>query len=98
MKGKDERRNSKGRPHKLPELNVIIAQCLGQEVNGISAAEQILNALRLKAKKGDIRAAEALLNRGYGLPKQGLEVTGMLTVQWNEQKTYEAKPEANAGA
>jgi hypothetical protein len=90
--------NPNGRPRKLPALDAIIADVLGQETNGISVAQQILNALKIKAKKGDIRAAEALLNRGYGLPKQSLEVSGALTVLWNEEKTYEAKPETNAGA
>ncbi len=96
-KGEDKRRNANGRPHKLPDLNILLANVLGQEKDGITAAEQILNALRIKANKGDIRAAEVLLNRGYGLPKQGLEISGVLNVQWNEEKTYEAKPETDPG-
>ncbi len=97
-KGEDNRRNPNGRPKKLPELSALMAEVLGEETDGLTAAQQILKALRTKAKRGDIRAAEALLNRGYGLPKQSLEVSGGLILNWNEQKTYEAKPETDAGA
>lgn len=90
--------NLAGKPPKLPDLNILLADVLGEEKNGITAAQQILNALRVKANKGDIRAAEVLLNRGYGLPKQSMEVSGNLGVTWIEQKTYEAKPEADTGA
>ena len=38
--------------------------------NGITAGEAILKALRAKATKGDVRAAEVLLDRAYGKPKQ----------------------------
>ena len=93
----DPRINKAGRPKKLPQLDILMADVLGAERNGKTYAETILTALRLKASKGDIRAAEVLLNRGYGLPKQSMEVSGVLTVNWNEQKTYEAKPEADAG-
>lgn len=62
--------NPNGRPKKIPELEVLLAEVLGEEKDGITAAQAILMALRGKATKGDIRAAEVLLNRGYGLPKQ----------------------------
>jgi hypothetical protein len=45
----------------------------GKEKDGITAAEAILKALRSKAAKGDIRAAEVLLDRAYGKAKQTLE-------------------------
>jgi hypothetical protein len=64
--------NPNGRPKKLPELGVLMAEVLGEEKNGMPAAKAILMALGAKAKKGDIRAAEVLLNRGYGLPKQSI--------------------------
>ena len=82
-KGQDERRNLEGRPHKLPELDELIAEVLGDETSGQSAAKQILTALYRKAIKGDIRAAEVLLNRGYGLPKQTVHNTGSMTVVTN---------------
>lgn len=83
QKGDDERRNKDGRPKKLPELDELIADVLGDESSGESAAKQILTALYKKAVKGDIRAAEVLLNRGYGLPKQTVHNTGSMTVVTN---------------
>jgi hypothetical protein len=67
--------NPKGRPKKIPELQQLLANVLGDEKDGKSAAEAILMALRAKATKGDVRAAEVLLNRAYGLPKQSVEQT-----------------------
>jgi hypothetical protein len=75
-KGADERRNLKGAPPKLPDLDILMAEVLGEEKDGKTAAQAILAALRAKAAKGDIRAAEVLLNRGYGLPKQKIEHSG----------------------
>jgi hypothetical protein len=63
--------NGGGRPPKLPELHVLLANVLGKEgKDGITAAEEILMALHARAKKGDTRAAEVLLDRAYGKPKQ----------------------------
>lgn len=77
---KGETGNPKGRPPKLPELDKLMAEVLGEEKDGKTAAQAILAALRAKAAKGDIRAAEVLLNRGYGLPKQTVEHGGTLNV------------------
>jgi hypothetical protein len=66
--------NGGGRPPKLPELHVLLANVLGKEgKEGLTAAEEILNALHAKAKKGDTRAAELLLDRAYGKPKQSID-------------------------
>jgi hypothetical protein len=73
---KGESGNPNGRPKKLPQLNELLAEILGEEKDGITAAEAILKALRAKAAKGDIRAAEVLLDRAYGKPKQTTELTG----------------------
>ena len=62
--------NPNGRPRKLPELDKLLADVLGEEKDGITAAEAILKALRLKAAKGDVRAIEVLLDRAYGKAKQ----------------------------
>ncbi len=75
-KGHDSRRNMKGAPPKLPDLNEIIATILGDDKKGKTALEEILAALLAKASKGDIRAAELLLDRGYGKAKQTVEVGG----------------------
>ena len=58
--------NGGGRPKRLPELDKLLADVLGEEKDGLTAAEAILKALRLKATKGDVRAAEVLLDRAYG--------------------------------
>jgi hypothetical protein len=65
--------NPNGRPRKLPELDKLLAEVMGEEKDGLSAAEAILKALRAKATRGDIRAAELLLDRAYGKAKQTID-------------------------
>lgn len=67
--------NPRGRPKKLPQLDLLLADVLGEEKDGITAAEAILKALRMKATKGDVRAAEVILDRAYGKSKQVNELT-----------------------
>lgn len=67
--------NPKGRVPKIPELEKLLAEVLGEEKDGIEAAKAILMALRLKATKGDVRAAEVLLDRAYGKAKQNYGFT-----------------------
>jgi len=68
--------NPNGRPRKLPELDKLLADVLGEEKDGITAGEAILKALRAKASKGDVRAAEVLLDRAYGKSAQVVENRG----------------------
>ena len=65
--------NPKGRPKKIPEIDKLLADVLGEEKNGTIAAEAILKALLSKATKGDVRAAEVLLDRAYGKARQYLD-------------------------
>ena len=65
--------NPNGRPKKLPELDALLADVLGEEKDGKTAAQAILMALRAKAAKGDVRAAEVLLDRGWGKVKQPID-------------------------
>lgn len=67
--------NPNGRPRKLPELDKLLADVLGEEKDGIDAAKAILMALRSKATKGDVRAAEILLDRAYGKAKQSMDLS-----------------------
>lgn len=67
--------NPNGRPKKLPELDKLLIDVLGEDKDGITAAEVILKALRAKAARGDIRAAEVLLDRAYGKSKEKIEQT-----------------------
>jgi hypothetical protein len=71
--------NPKGRPRKIPELKILLANVLGDEVNGLTAAEIILTALRKKAEKGDVRAAELLLDRAYGKARSEVEMSGFVS-------------------
>lgn len=74
-KGYDERRSKTGRPKKLPQLDVLLAEVLGDTEEGKTHAQQILEALRRKAKSGDVKAAQLLLDRGYGKAKESLDIT-----------------------
>jgi hypothetical protein len=67
--------NPNGRPKKLPDLDKILDEVLGAENKGKTEAQQILAALLKKAKKGDVRAAEILLDRAFGKPKQQIDHT-----------------------
>jgi hypothetical protein len=67
--------NPNGRPKKLPQLDKLLADVLGEEKDGVSAAEAILKKLRQMASQGNLRAAEILLDRGYGKAKQHTDIT-----------------------
>jgi hypothetical protein len=73
-KGADDRRNLNGRPPKLPHIDKLLDEVLGEEKDGITAAKIILMALRSKATKGDVRAAEILLDRAYGKSLQKINL------------------------
>jgi len=68
--------NPNGRPRKLPELDKLLADVLGEEKDGVTAAEAILKALRVKAAKGDVRAIEVMLDRAYGKAQQTISHEG----------------------
>jgi hypothetical protein len=73
--------NPKGRPKKVPKLEEVIENVLG-EVNakGESVPEVILRRLVTSAKNGSIKAAELLLDRTYGKVKQGVELSGEISL------------------
>lgn len=85
--------NPKGRPPKLPQLDVLLAKVLGDETNGRTAAEQIIAALKAKAAKGDVRAAEVLMDRAYGKALQRTDITSrgerivVPPIQWTDEGT-----------
>lgn len=74
---KGESGNPKGRPRKLPEIDDLLAEVLGEEEG--DEAREILHALLKKAKRGDVRAAEVLLDRAYGKAKQ--DITQRTTIE-----------------
>jgi hypothetical protein len=71
---KGESGNPKGRP-KLPDLKDAMAKILADEKEGKTALDAILAAMRAKAAKGDVRAAEFLMNYGYGKPTQDISLS-----------------------
>jgi len=81
--------NPKGQPKKIPELRVLLAEVLGEEKDGIAAAKAILMALRAKATKGDVRAAELLLDRAYGKAKESLQINAEInstqSLKWGDK-------------
>ena len=87
--------NPAGRP-KLPNLQELLAKVLGDEKDEKSAAEAILAAMRAKAIRGDVRAAELLLDRAYGKAKLDIDIEGSFnTVIMPQPVTRKAaEPEA----
>ena len=71
--------NPSGTP-KLPGFEGLIAAVLADEREGKTAAQGILEVLRMKAMKGDQRAIEYILDRAYGKPKitEAVEHTGRI--------------------
>ena len=82
--------NPKGQPKKIPELNILLAEVLGEEKDGIAAAKAILMALRAKATKGDVRAAELLFNRAYGKAQESININAEVktnsTIIWGDKE------------
>ena len=73
---KGEVKNPKGAPRKLPNLDIILANVLGAEnAEGKTAAEQIIEAIRRRANAGDVKAANLLLERGWGKVKEKIDIT-----------------------
>jgi hypothetical protein len=75
--------NKKGRPKKLPPLDELLAEVLGTNGEGKSEAERILDSLLIKALKGDTRAAEILLERGYGKVSQNIDIKGSIVLNFD---------------
>jgi hypothetical protein len=69
FKKNDPRINKEGRPIKLPDLDSLLIDVLGEEIKGKQAIKQMLIALRKKALSGDVRANEILLDRKFGRVK-----------------------------
>lgn len=68
--------NPKGRPKKLPKLDELLADVMGGAAsNGVTNAESILRSMLSRAKAGDTRAAELLLDRTYGKQRTDIDLT-----------------------
>jgi len=71
--------NPKGQPRKLPRLDVILTHVLGHyegEPEESSPINEIITAMYRKAKKGNIQAANLLLDRYNGRVTQKIQVQG----------------------
>ena len=84
--------NPNGKPKKIPQLDILLADVLGEEKDGIEAAKAILMALRSKAVKGDVRAAEVLLDRAYGKASQNLTLEGDINFRVPAPNVYNTAP------
>lgn len=62
--------NPAGRPKKIPNLDMLLADILSEDIKGEEAAKAILKKLRSNALKGNVKATEVLLDRAYGKAKQ----------------------------
>lgn len=83
----------KGPKKKLPELDVLLADILGGGPEENEGAMKILRAMHVKAVKGDVKAAELLLNRWLGKPQdhidhttKGEKINGVAAVLTREEK------------
>ena len=82
--------NSKTRLLRILELVQKKRNPVTGEEEEFSIAEQMDLQLINKALKGDMKAYEILMDRLEGKPKQSteLEVSGGMTINWEEKKTY----------
>lgn len=65
-----------GRPKKLPELQAIVSEALGESEDNLqTVAQRIVKKLAEMALNGNLRAAELLLNYAYGKPTQQIDHT-----------------------
>ena len=71
--------NRKGAPRKLPPLDDLLADVLGSNGENKSKARNIIEAMLNRALKGDVRAAELLLDRGYGKVLQKIDADVKVT-------------------
>jgi hypothetical protein len=90
-KGHDPRRNLNGRGESVPPIDDIIIRVLTKEnEKGLQVLEGIITAQVNKALKGDTKAFEVLVERGWGKAKQFVqqEIKGGFVIQVgnNEEK------------
>jgi len=48
--------------------------------------------------KGDYNSYKAVMDSAYGAPKQEVEQSGTLAINWNETKTYAPNDQTDAGS
>ena len=82
--------NSKTRLLRLLELVTKMKNPVTGEEEEFSLAEQLDMQVIAKARKGDLKAYEMILDRLEGRAKQTseIELSGGLQINWEENKTY----------
>ena len=65
-----------GAPKKIPGLRVLLAEVLGEDSKGHCGMRDILLAMKHKASRGDVKAAELLISRQFGAVTSKTEVSG----------------------
>jgi len=94
----DPRINRKGAPKKIVKLQNLLEAVFGIEIDTPeeikkSSVGKILKAMEKGALKGNMHAANSLLDRLYGRPKQSVEVSGALEAREEVSKLMPfAKP------
>ena len=80
----DPRINRKGQPKKIPSLDSILSEVLGDN----KEMQEVIKKVVKEAKAGNMRASELLLNRAYGNVKQVIDLEGNLNIpfeQWRKK-------------
>jgi hypothetical protein len=71
--------NPNGAPRKIPELDELIGKVLSDSKGDMTAAEAVLRSLLAKATSSthnqSVRAAEVLLERGWGKVQNNVDIT-----------------------
>jgi len=67
--------NPKGGPKKIPNLDKLLSDIPESDY------EAIIQKLVEKAKKGDIRASEVVLDRAYGKAKESVEISDVTPIK-----------------
>jgi hypothetical protein len=85
--------NSKTRLLRFLELVQVKTNPITGEKEEFTVAEQLDLMVLQKAFKGDLKAYQEILDRLEGRAKQTneIELSGGMTINWNEEKTYESK-------
>jgi hypothetical protein len=84
-KGYDPKRLNSGRKKKPPPIHDLLMKVLGEEKNGVDGLTAIVMALRNEAITGrgasKARAAELILERLYGKPKETVETKNVHRIE-----------------
>ena len=87
--------NPNGQPRKLPSLNAVLTRVFGVTAEDeVSKIDLLIEAMYKQAiKKGNVQAANLILDRMHGRPKQSVEISGALEAREEVSKLMPfAKP------